>query len=257
MALSQALGAVHEHGGGAPWVMLHGFTQSGACFDELAAHMGVLGVAPDLPGHGAATQEGISFESATHAIAELLEARGAPLPLLGYSQGGRLALHVALARPELVSRLVIISAAPGIPDAEARAERARLDEERAMGLLESGLEGFLEAWGERAMFSGLQRRGSLWLERDRERRRSHSAAGLAAALRGLGLGQQEDLLPRLGQLAMPALFIAGVDDPAYMMHALQMAEAAPQGMPVFLPGVGHAAVGEAPETVSRVIGQAG
>jgi len=73
------------------------------------------------------------------------------------------------------------------------------------------------------------------------------------ALRGLGQGQQEDLLPRLGELKPPTLFVAGARDAPYCQRALAMAEAAPRAIPVFLPGKGHALLGEAPQEVARVI----
>ena len=103
------------------------------------------------------------------------------------------------------------------------------------------------------MFSGLRSRGESWLQRDRERRSTHCPDRLAQALEGLGLGQQEDLLERLHELPMPALFVAGGGDAVYVEHALRMASAAPLGMPVFLPRVGHAVVGEAPRALARVI----
>ena len=44
---------------------------------------------------------------------------------VGYSQGGRLCLQLALDRPDVVQRLVLVSASPGIADADARAARRR------------------------------------------------------------------------------------------------------------------------------------
>ncbi len=42
---------------------------------------------------------------------------------VGYSMGGRLCLHLAVARPELVERLVLVSATAGIDDRGERAAR--------------------------------------------------------------------------------------------------------------------------------------
>ena len=47
---------------------------------------------------------------------------------LGYSMGGRYALHVALRHPELVRRLVLVSATGGIDDPAERAARREGDE---------------------------------------------------------------------------------------------------------------------------------
>jgi 2-succinyl-6-hydroxy-2,4-cyclohexadiene-1-carboxylate synthase len=233
--------------------MLHGFTQTGACFDELSEELGVRGLAPDLPGHGADPGSQVTLEVATAEVAHLLRSLGRPTPLLGYSQGGRVALHVALAHPELVSLLVIVSASPGLSDPEERAQRAQIDEERAQALLSDGVERFLDHWSSLPMFEGLLERGEDWLLRDRARRGVHVASGLAAALRGLGLSQQADLQPRLSELQMPALFVAGTNDPAYVEHAFQMASEVPRGVPVFLPRLGHAIVGQSPASLARVI----
>ena len=214
LELSAEAPHVHEHGAGEPWVMLHGFTQSGACFDELCELMAVRGIAPDLPGHGPRPVERTTLAEAVTEVACLLRSMEHPVPLLGYSQGGRVALHVALAYPELVRRLVIISASPGLSEPAERSARAVLDEERAQRLLSEGLEVFLERWAALPMFEGLKSRDEAWRIQDRARRRTHTAEGLAAALRGLGLGQQDDLLPRLSELPMPTLFVAGADDPA-------------------------------------------
>ena len=72
-------------------------------------------VAPDLPGFGhsdAPTRPWGTGEYA-EAMAELMERMGAPAPLLGHSFGGRIALRVAVERPQLVRRLVLV-ATPGV-----------------------------------------------------------------------------------------------------------------------------------------------
>ena len=61
------------------------------------------------------------------AIGGWLASFGRPVPLIGYSQGGRMALLATLEHQELVERLVLVSAAPGIADDEARAERRAAD----------------------------------------------------------------------------------------------------------------------------------
>jgi 2-succinyl-6-hydroxy-2,4-cyclohexadiene-1-carboxylate synthase len=247
---------VHDHGQGETWIMLHGFTQTGACLAELATAMAVHALAPDLPGHGPEPGDGITMEAAISETAALLRTQDGPSPLLGYSQGGRVALHVALEHPDLVSRLVVLSASPGIADTQARAQRIEVDEARAKKLETEGLETFLDHWAALPLFAGLAERDEAWHLQDRTSRLTSTAAGLAAALRGLGQGQQEDLIPRLSTLTAPTLFIAGIHDAPYCHHAHAMAEITPQAMPVFLPGKGHALVGEAPQEVARVIRQA-
>ena len=52
---------------------------------------------------------------------------------------------------------------------------------------------------------------------------------------------------------MPCLFVAGADDPLYVERAFAMASATPRGAAVFLPGVGHAVIGQAPGEVARLL----
>ena len=247
---------VHEHGQGAPWIMLHGFTQTGACLGELAAAMGAKALAPDLPGHGPEPGEVITLQKAVAETADLLRAQGQPTALLGYSQGGRVALHVALEHPKLVSKLVLLSTSPGIADPNTRQKRIAEDNRRAERLESEGLEAFLDHWASLPLFAGLSQRDPAWQAQDRAHRLTNTSTGLAAALRGLGQGQQENLLPNLSALTTPTLLIAGANDPAYCQHALSIAQATPQAMPVFVPGKGHALVGEAAHEVARVITQA-
>ena len=56
-------------------------------------------------------------------VADIAELAPPAFTLAGYSMGGRIALHVALALPDRVGRLVLIGASPGIADAQ-RARRA-------------------------------------------------------------------------------------------------------------------------------------
>ena len=73
-----------------------------------------LPLALDLPGHGeASAQPGRSPSIVCRGSARAQPERFA---LCGYSLGGRIALHVALAAPQRVSRLVLVSTSAGIED---------------------------------------------------------------------------------------------------------------------------------------------
>ena len=87
---------------------LHGFTQRGAMWAEVAAEVGGEWLTPDLPGHGA--EPPVPWEAAAARLAGLLAVLPRPRILAGYSMGGRLALAVAVAAPDLVDGLVLISA---------------------------------------------------------------------------------------------------------------------------------------------------
>lgn len=236
-------------------VALHGFTQHGGMFEEVASLLpgGLLAV--DLPGHGTTEVEPVSFAGAVGSIAEVLAGFEDPVSLLGYSQGGRVALAIALEKPGLVDRLVLVSASPGIADPRSRAARKASDDELAGRLEEIGVAAFVDEWLALDMFAGLHRRSSAWIEGDRALRCENPAAGLAAALREMGQGSQPYVGPRLNELKMPVLLLAGEHDPKYTDLARGMAAALPQATCEIVPGAGHAVIGERPKLVARLIAE--
>lgn len=236
-----------------PLVALHGFTQHGGMFAELAGLLPGALVAPDLPGHGRTRVTPVTMAAAVTAVAELLAVEGAPLPLLGYSQGGRVALHVALDRPGLVSRLVLVSASPGIRDGAERVARRTADEELAARLENDGLVSFLDGWLAMPLFAGLAQRADEWRRVDRGQREENTASGLAASLRGLGTGTQRYLGDRLGELQMPVLLVAGENDAGYRARAAEMAELIPAAAVAVIGDAGHSVIGEMPRQVAAAL----
>jgi pimeloyl-ACP methyl ester carboxylesterase len=102
-------------GSGRPLVLLHGGLGSGEMFGPilptLAANHRVIAV--DLQGHGrtADIDRPIDVRLMAGDIAALIEHLGLDKPdVLGYSLGGGVAFHLAVQRPDLVRRLVMVSA---------------------------------------------------------------------------------------------------------------------------------------------------
>lgn len=244
---------VRRFGLGSPLVALHGFTQTGAMFCELATFLGRSVTAPDLPGHGGSARVPATFQSAVDRVGRVLATFGHAVPLLGYSQGGRVALGVALARPSRISRLVLISAGAGLADPEDRARRRKHDEALARLLESAGLDGFLTHWLGLDMFAGLRRRGEAWAAVDRAGRSENTVGGLRAALLGMGQGIQPYLGDRLGGLPMPVIILAGERDESYLTTARWLAERIPFADLAVLPGCGHALVGEDPQAVAALV----
>ena len=189
------------------FLALHGFTQRGSMWDEVAALAGGEWSTPDLPGHGG--RPACSWEEAVALVGGLLEGVAPPRCLVGYSMGGRLALAVALDHPSLVDRLVVVSAAAGIEEGADRQRRRAEDLALADRLEAMGVGAFVDEWLSRPLFAGLAARPPEWRAADREARAGNDAAGLAAALRLLGQGAQPYLGDRLGELRMPVLLVAG------------------------------------------------
>ena len=175
-----------------------------------------------------------------------------PFTLVGYSQGGRIALHVALALPHRVARLVLIGASPGLRNATARAERRVADERLADDLERSTIERFAQRWGSLPLLSDQPAEVRAKVDEDRRR---NSPAGLAAALRGLGTGVLPSLWPRLEQLTIPFELVVGERDEKFQVVAERMARELPRGELVVVPGAGHAVHLEAPARVAEVVAE--
>ena len=241
-------------GSGPRLVVAHGFTQNagawGPILAALARHHEVVAV--DLPGHGRAA----SVRADLAESADLLGGTGGHADYLGYSLGGRVALHLALARPELVRRLVLVGATAGIEDGDARLARRQADDALA-DVLERGasehpdqaLDRFLERWLAGPLFATLDP-GDAALGA----RRANTAAGLASSLRLCGTGTQGPLWDKLGALAMPVLVLAGVLDVRFaalggrMVHAI-----GPNATLALVPGAGHACHLERPAATARIV----
>jgi 2-succinyl-6-hydroxy-2,4-cyclohexadiene-1-carboxylate synthase len=232
-------------------VLLHGFTQTSASWgpvvDELQGRFEL--VLPDAPGHGGSSGVRADLWRTAGLLADAV-----PLGAtwVGYSMGGRMALHVALARPERVRRLVLISTSAGIEGASQRASRREADEELARRIEREGTERFLEWWLAQPLFASLPREGAGLPDR-----LANTPAGLASSLRWAGAGAQEPLWDRLGELGqrrLPVLLIAGGLDHAYRAHAGRMAALiGPTASVHVVNGAGHACHLERPLEVAAAI----
>jgi 2-succinyl-6-hydroxy-2,4-cyclohexadiene-1-carboxylate synthase len=229
-------------------LLLHGFTATGRSWDpvrrrlDAASYTPVL--APDLRGHGSL---GDARPATIAACVEDLR-QDEPYALGGYSMGGRIALHLALAQPALVRRLVLVSASAGIPDAADRAARRDADDALADEIEQGGLEAFAHRWGSQPLFAGQSPEAAALAHRDRLR---NTAAGLAASLRGMGTGVMEPVWDRLGELRMPAVIVTGERDAKFRALGERLAAALPQAELVVVPGAGHAVHLEAPAAVAE------
>ncbi|MFA9566458.1 MAG: alpha/beta fold hydrolase, partial [Acidimicrobiales bacterium] len=161
--------ASHTIGSGPRLVLLHGFTQNSACWGPFAERLATRHQVAlvDAPGHGDSRHDDADLDDAARLS---VEAGGAGI-YVGYSMGGRVALHAALAAPDQVRALVLIGATAGIVDDTERAQRRRADEALADQLAPrhkhpnsggcgpggepnpAGLEGFLDHWLAQPLFA--------------------------------------------------------------------------------------------------------
>ena len=234
-------------GRGRRLVFVHGFTQTGRTWRPIAERFaeGYEVVLVDAPGHGGSAD----FEVDLAAGAELLGAAGGRATYLGYSMGGRLALHLALSRPDVVERLVLIGATAGIDDPHDRAARRRADDELAATIERDGVRAFIDRWLENPLFARLPADTAALSER-----RRNSVSGLASSLRLAGTGAQEPSWDRLHALAMPVLVLAGEHDEKFRALGERLADSIGANARFeTVPDAGHPAHLERPDAVAEQV----
>ncbi len=243
-----------RRGAGRRIVLAHGFTQTGRVWagmdDDLARDHEVVAV--DMPGHGRSS--GVHTTLVDGAL--LLGSAGGRATYLGYSMGARFCLHLALARPELVDSLVLISGTAGIDDEAERLDRCRSDcaladrlDPPVPGPPAEPVAEFLDTWMANPMFDGIGPDADGLAER-----LTNTGPGLASSLRRAGTGTQLPLWEKLGRLAVPVLVISGERDGKFTALGRRLAEAVgPNATVVVVEGAGHAPHLHAPDIVAHMV----
>jgi 2-succinyl-6-hydroxy-2,4-cyclohexadiene-1-carboxylate synthase len=234
-------------------VLLHGFTHTGASWDPVVAALGesYRALAPDIRGHGsAAEREPVTLGGVLHDLSELAPGK---FTLVGYSMGGRLALHAAVAwgLSTRIDRLVLIGASPGIADPSEREARRVADERLAGEVDHMTIDEFAEHWARTPVLAGQPPEVAAAVRADRMR---NQPVGLAGALRGLGTGALPSLWDRLHQIRAPVALVVGERDDKFRSIAAEMARELPDANVVVIPDAAHAVHLEAPARVAALIG---
>jgi len=235
-------------------LMLHCSLAQGAAWKGVAAALpgGLRLTAPDMVGHGA----GPAHDPARDLHDQVYEAVLPHLPegrfdAVGHSFGATLALRLAIEMPDRVRSLILIepvlfAAAKGSGTFAAhQAAKSAID--AAMGQEErlSATRGFLKLWGSGADFDDLP---------------AHQQAYMAARIHLIGasdpalFGDSAGLLPRLGQVAVPTLLMAGGNCLPVMAAILDRMQAEiPVTTRATIPGAGHMAPITHPVAVAAAI----
>ncbi|WP_223418910.1 2-succinyl-6-hydroxy-2,4-cyclohexadiene-1-carboxylate synthase [Shewanella inventionis] len=203
-------------------VMLHGFLGSkddwSILMPSLSQHFHCICI--DLPGHGAnhlaLTSPGFSQVSA-HILAKVNELGVKQFHLLGYSLGGRIALHIAKDFPEALLSLTLESAHPGLTDDDQRDARANSDGLWAKKLQQLPITAFLSLWYQQAVFNDLSKQQKQQLIT----LRSHNdPLRLSNCYLATSLSLQQDCRNVLSQLSCPCYYLYGEDDTKFAQVAI-------------------------------------
>ncbi len=229
-------------------VLAHGFTQNMNCWhtfaDLLAEEFELVFV--DLPGHGLADEslDEVHLQAAGQLL--LAAAGGTPAHFVGYSMGGRIAMHSMIDSPQLCRSVSLIGAHPGLVDP---ALRRREDFQKANFLEAQGLDKFLDDWLSSHMFNKVATAARCVPQRLENR-----PEGLAASLRSRGLGSQEHLDLSLENVDVPILQLVGQSDTRFISLASQLDLKLQNSSLRLIPGH-HAAHLESPVEAAQVIAE--
>jgi pimeloyl-ACP methyl ester carboxylesterase len=223
-------------GTGDPVVLLHGGVTSGdswrAQSRELAKHYQVL--IPDRRGHGRTPDvDGpVTFELFAADFVAFMEALGlGPAYLIGWSDGGKVAVRVALSRPDLVRKLVMIGT-----------EHTRAGGTPANDHLMLTPEGHdsLRSFG-RSEYDTLSPDGP-----------EHFDVVFAKWVQMWSTLPDLDLA-ELKHLSMPVLLMQGDDDCVRIEHTAEVARAIPDAQVAVVPGASHGLPLEKPGLVNSLL----
>jgi 2-succinyl-6-hydroxy-2,4-cyclohexadiene-1-carboxylate synthase len=178
----------------------------------------------------------------------------APRILMGYSFGGRVALHSLIQAPKLWTAAVIVSAHPGLSASplasgavsEEHSLRIQSDQVWARRFLNDDWPTVLEDWNSQAV---------LKTSRAQTFRDLHSLSrtSLAQALTECSLGKQGDLRRQLQHLELPILWISGKQDAKFCSLLNEVTALNPNIEGVTLPQAGHRVPWDQPEEFNQVL----
>jgi 3-oxoadipate enol-lactonase len=241
-----------ERGKGDALVFLHGVGGGAESWDAQLSAFGTThrAMAWDMPGYGGSDDPAApGFDGWVAALAGWLDATGvAGCTLVGHSIGGMIAQLFAARHPQRVTRLVLsaTSAAFGNPDgafqrAFLESRLAPLDAGRSMAELAAefvpGLVGLAAPEAARRAAVATM---------SRVRPETYRAA--MTALVGF------DARAELPGVTAPAVLIAGEDDPAAPVKAMErLAERLPDARLIRMPGMGHLGNIEQPDAYNSVL----
>lgn len=205
----------------------------------------------DLLGHGLtpAFPGEISLDSLVGQLSALLEEHGVTRAhVVGFSLGSLIAQAFALARPECLMRLVLLS---GVYDRSHSAREAVLERLKLAELSgpDSLVEGALDRW----FTDGYRKSHQRDIAMIEQRLRHNSPQGFLPAYR-LFARADEWLAGRLGKISAPTLVVTGEQDPGSTPDmAKRMSEAMPDADCRIIAGVRHMLPMEAAEELNVML----
>lgn len=216
-----------------PVVLLHGGMSGAHTWEQqiepLSERYRVL--VPEQQGHSRTPDlaEPLTYQAMTNDTVEFIERiAGQRAHVVGHSDGGILGLFIALQRPDLLDRAVLIGANyhkdglfwPALADAHPNDEEFATSRERYVALSPEGSAHWPVIFGKTRQ---------MWLT--------------------------EPTLTRaeIATITSPVLVMVGDDDVISHSHSVELYEALAEGQMAMIPGTSHGVKKEKPEIVNRLI----
>lgn len=165
--------------------------------------------------------------------------------IVGYSMGGRIALHAICSAPDFWDFAIIISANPGIQSAAEKSERLNKDREWANTLRSSSWNDFLKQWNSQSVLKGPAPESQIELER--------YSKNISSGFENWSLGKQDDLREAIEKSTTPITWVVGETDVKYVSLANEIKELRPDIDLITVPNCGHRVVLEAVQTVRKIV----
>lgn len=218
---------------------LHGNLQLPTVWQALAENLAGEVRAPDIFAIPAEAATG--FSSWARAFNALVRSQNQRTNfLLGYSLGGRLALHALVAEPNLWAGAIVVAAHPGLSNASERVRRRSRDRFWAKRFAREPLESVFADWDSQKVF----RQVSCPLPRSLA---TFDRARAVAGFDRFSLGLQTDLRPALQRLdTPPILYVAGEQDEKYCQLGRELTALCPAITLATVPGAAHRVPWEQP-----------
>lgn len=174
------------------------------------------------------------FTSWTHNFTNTVAAaHNQPQWLLGYSLGGRLALHALCAQPDLWAGVVVVGAHPGYQSQSECRKQLAWDTKWADRFRHEPWEKLLKAWNELPVFGGIPNPIPPDIN-------TFDQSKVAAAFTRFSKGQQSYLVPGLAAPQNPpVLYITGEKDTRYHTIGQMLQTHCPTVQHVVIPGACH------------------
>ena len=175
------------------------------------------------------------------------EANGEKSILLGYSLGGRLALHACLSQPDLWQAVILIGADPGLESEEEKKLQLDRDRNWAERLKREPLKKLVVEWDAQSVFCGIGNQAPRNMgEMDPDR--------FSQQFEVFSKGLQQNLVPKLAELkSPPVLFVSGEKDQKYKDIGEKLAKSSSVFRAEVISNAGHRVPWENPESFVQVL----